>query len=184
VPNHHMVGGRNTDPAWREGYVAFLSELAVTLRGRWRVVLLNHEGAADGALCAEVSRRVQGLQVIAESDPRATKGVLSAAGVVVSSRYHACVSALSQGVPCLGTAWSHKYRALYEEFAVPEDLQLECDSSAAAARVLRMMDERSVREAELLRRTAVLQARVDAMWQRVFAIMQQIPRRRPPCLNR
>lgn len=175
VPNHHMLGARNADSAWREGYVGFLVGLAQRLQARCPVALLNHEGQADAALCQQVAQAGGQLPVIADRDPLAIKGVIGAAGAVVSSRYHACVSALSQGVPCLGTAWSHKYRALYDEFGVPDDLQRQCNAAEAAHRVLQMLDERAARAALLARRTQVLQDQVEAMWRRVFAIMQNYP---------
>lgn len=172
VPNLHMQDERNPDPAWRSSYVPLLESLARRLTERgFTVRVLNHEGAADAALCESLRRSVGGAGVIDEADPRALKGIIGAAGLVIGSRYHACVNALSQGVPCLGTAWSHKYRALFQDFGVAEYLLEASDPTAANRALDRLLDAREDVVAALRRARPVLDAQLDTMWDRVVAAL-------------
>lgn len=179
VPNRHMVSARNPDPAWRAGYVALFAVLARAAIERGRTVrFLAHEGREDAPLCAAIRAAVDagmgvasGCEIIDENDPRAAKGLIGAAGAVVSSRYHACVGALSQGVPCLGTAWSHKYEALFTDFGVSHWLQHRCETASAVQLLDGLLASGSLPGPALLQRTQELAGRLEALWDRVTAIL-------------
>jgi len=176
IPNVHMRSERNADSAWHSGYLPLLASLARRLADLGFVPrILNHEGEADAALCESLRNATSGAEVIMEADPRALKGVIGAAGIVVCSRYHGCVSALAQGVPCLGTSWSHKYAALFEEFGVAEYLLDTCDDAAAAGALRRLAADRDKVGEVLASRRSALETRIDAMWNRVLAIIGTNP---------
>jgi colanic acid/amylovoran biosynthesis protein len=119
IPNANMV----RDPRATAGYVELLARA-----GRWarahgyEPCVLNHEGAADAPLCTAIADALAAdgprPAIVAEPDPLVTKALIGAAAAVVCSRFHGCVNALAQGVPCLATSWSHKYEALYADFGV------------------------------------------------------------------
>jgi colanic acid/amylovoran biosynthesis protein len=176
IPNVHMRGERVSDASWRSGYVPLLCSLARRATDLGFVPrILNHEGESDAKLCESLREATGSTEVITEADPRALKGIIGAAGIVVCSRYHGCVSALAQGVPCLGTSWSHKYAALFDDFAVAEDLLGTCDEAAAAAALLRLATDRDKVSEALFSRRSALETRVDAMWNRVMAIIGANP---------
>jgi colanic acid/amylovoran biosynthesis protein len=174
VPNQMMRSEFNRDPAWREGYDSLMLSIGRRLaQDGWRVRVLNHEGRSDEAACRRLAESLAAGPVIAEPDPLALKGTLGAAGLVVCSRYHGCVSALAQGVPCLGTAWSHKYAALFEDFAAGEFLLQQCDEGRAGHMLSRLQQQRETLPLQLAGRLDVLAARSEQMWQRVIGILRR-----------
>lgn len=167
VPNDRML--ERTAPEIAEGYVAFLRSCAheVAALGL-RPVLVLHETARDTAF---VERLGDALgpepRVVTERDPLVLKGILGAAAVVVSSRYHALVSAMSQGVPVVATGWSHKYAALLEDFGTPGQLiDVLADPGELRARLAVGVDgpARGEMRATLQRRTVEQADEVAAMW--------------------
>lgn len=120
VPNTRMLD--MTD--WTEAsYVDLLRRAAgaMTREGVRPVVLLHEVG--DSALGARVRDALPaGTPLVAPRHPLELKGVLGGARIVVASRFHALVSALSQAVPSIATGWSHKYRELMRAYACGDNL--------------------------------------------------------------
>jgi colanic acid/amylovoran biosynthesis protein len=50
------------------------------------------------------------------------KSVIGNCDLSVSSRYHALIAALSQGIPAVAIGWAHKYDELMSEFGLSENL--------------------------------------------------------------
>ncbi len=124
IPNAAMLSKKNRNQQWHSQYLRVLQLAATTaVAQQLEPVLLNHEGAADAAIGQQIASQFQPpLRIINESDPRKVKGWIAQSALVVCSRFHGCVSALSSGVPCLGTSWSHKYEALFSEYKQAECL--------------------------------------------------------------
>ena len=174
VPNSRMLEEGKASPAWRSGYEQLMRDLATAAQAEGcRVMILNHAGSEVAALCSRLSASLRDAPLIDVEDPQEVKGLIGAAGLVVASRYHACVSALSQGVPCIGTAWSHKYAALFADFDARSAVLSECDSALGIARLRALLARRDELAALLQAHSAVLAGRVAAMWQRVSSIIGQ-----------
>jgi len=58
--------------------------------------------------------------VTGEYDCHQLKGIIARCGFFVGSRMHSCIAALSQGVPCVGVAYSMKFRGVFESVGLQE----------------------------------------------------------------
>lgn len=130
IPNSNMVGENNPNKMWQQTYVNVLCDAVRAIESMGlKPVLLNHEGKGDGKLCVQINEKFDNqLEYIEESDPIKVKGIIGASKAIVCSRFHGCVSALSQSIPCVGTSWSHKYEQLFSEYSADEQL-LSADAS-------------------------------------------------------
>lgn len=130
IPNYNMMSDRNVDSKWKENYLTLLTEcIAIGNMKGMTPVILNHEGHEDEKICTLIrDMSEKSIEIYHEQDSRKVKGIISVAKLIVCSRFHGCVSALSQGVPCLGTSWSHKYEHLFEEYGLNECLLLPTNS--------------------------------------------------------
>lgn len=115
-------------------YSQFLQQLVKRLAAEhdgefW---LVPHTFAADGSvesdneccrklrdeLPEKVRKRVR--IVNREYDQHEIKGVIGMCDFFVGSRMHACIAALSQGIPCVGVAYSKKFRGVFDSVGVPD----------------------------------------------------------------
>lgn len=174
IPNHKMI--EKTSSATSNAYLPFLvSCLRVLTNTGYRPFFLVHAGRRDKALArGAVKMFEQEVPIIAEDDAVRTKGIIGACKLVVSSRYHGLVSALSQGVPAIGTGWSHKYAALFDYYDCPNML-LSVDNSnegveSAISLITRQGDE--IVEGLLTGARRHTQA-VNTMWDDVLHIITE-----------
>ena len=173
VPNAHMLGEHSSHSQWSDTYLYVLS-MAIEKASELdlSVVLLNFGGPMDQALIDELQARwPRAHQALVASDLEA-KALVAEATLAIASRYHACICALSSGVPCLGTSWSHKYEALYADYGVPELLLRPDISSDELADMIdeAYQPEVTIRE-RLTERAGSLQAQTEALWKTVEDIL-------------
>lgn len=122
IPNYRMI--EKTDQATHSKYLSILTFYIRYLQSKKAdPFILIHETDKDYDLAITVQNILaQPIEVIFEKNPLYIKGIIGLSSLVISSRYHGLVSALSQGIPCLGTGWSHKYQMLFEDYGCPECL--------------------------------------------------------------
>jgi colanic acid/amylovoran biosynthesis protein len=58
--------------------------------------------------------------VTGDYDAHQLKGVIARCTFFVGSRMHSCIAALSQGVPCVGVAYSMKFRGVFESVGMAD----------------------------------------------------------------
>lgn len=185
VPNARMLD--RTSEAVGRGYRGFLVRAASVARalGLEPVMLVHEEN--DLPLAQELSAAAGELPLIDENALR-SKGMIAASYAVIGSRYHAIVSALSQGVPTMGTSWSHKYEMLFQDYGCSDFLvstdtavdDLEATLSSFLAATTNADLRRSLSEVAVANK-----AKVWTMWGRIDALLGASPRQasRPRALE-
>jgi colanic acid/amylovoran biosynthesis protein len=174
IPNAAMLSSKNRNQSWRERYLAVLKLAIDTAQQQgMTAVLLNHEGEADAAICRQLADMYSpALQVVTEPDPRKVKGWIATSRLVVCSRFHGCVSALSSGVPCIGTSWSHKYEALFAEYQQAEFL-INADVTEQQLALLFQQSQQKVTEPQVVKAIADFKMQSETMWQQLVLSVAQ-----------
>lgn len=171
IPNSNMVSAKNVNKDWQESYVPILVFIINDLLERGITpVLLNHEGGGDAKICNLLKQKFKSdIDAVELRDPLEVKSAIGMSRGVICSRFHGCVSALSQQVPCLGTSWSHKYEELFEEYEVSDYLISPQDSESELKRKLSdLLDGTAKADLHIVDNFKALS---EAMWRKVFEIM-------------
>jgi len=120
-----LQGGRNV---YLETMVRLVQHIVAKLQ--IPVLMIPHEwsrgGNDDAWLMDQILTRLDDRrQVFAlRNRPSAadTKAVIGCAHLLVGSRYHSLIAALSMRVPCMAISWSHKYETLMEAVGLDESV--------------------------------------------------------------
>ena len=109
-------------------YIKFLGEIIEHLCSKHnaRVVLMGHDLRPDNSdrnddrlLCNYLLSSLDRSMPVAHVDRVLTaatvKSIIGNCDLLISSRYHALIAALSQGIPVVALGWSHKYDELLAE---------------------------------------------------------------------
>ena len=118
IPNSKMLSDKNDDSVWHNEYIpTLLNAISYATEQGLTPIVLNHEGPEDQRICdLLVGQFDKPIKLIQEDNPLYVKGIIGQSKLVLCSRFHGCVSALSQGVPCIATSWSYKYERLFEDY--------------------------------------------------------------------
>ena len=169
IPNNKVISKFNhaNAEAERTRYVeAFaaagnqLTELGL------EVVLVNHEGKEDAALCAEIAKLTP-CQIITIEDPLAVKALIGKAELCVSSRFHGAINALSQNVPCIATSWSHKYHAMMDDFGMADYCIEALSAVTLTQKITQLLANKNDIQPLLAEKSAALKAKNQLMWQKL-----------------
>lgn len=168
VPNARLV----SHGAWRrDDYVHALVDAGVVAKELGRdVEVLLHTSEHDDIRLGEMASEALGCPMVKEPDARKLKGRLGAAEIVVASRFHAVLGALSLGVPAIAIGWSHKYGELFDDFGVPE-LASASDAATATALVKELCGDSADVRGRISRNGESLRTKVETMWAAVWGLL-------------
>ena len=165
-------------------YATFLTELVTSLLAEHdgELWLVPHTFAPPGNVESDqdASRLLReslptALQarvriVAAEYDHHEIKGVIGATDFFIGSRMHACIAALSQGVPCVGVAYSMKFEGVFESVGMGEWVVdgRSVENAQAVVRILELYRRRNDVRDGLARRADEARDTLRAVFRRVF----------------
>jgi polysaccharide pyruvyl transferase WcaK-like protein len=173
VPNRRMIDKR-------EGQMNYLP-LLHNVYQRLEQLDLNplfviHDSKEDLTVLADLKRIGLRFRTLTSGDPRVLKWILGKATFVVASRFHALVSSLSQGIPCIGLGWSHKYPQLFHDFECSQFMLENLDHNRHLNEMLEVLandDQRSALALQLTKRSHALKVDVEQMWKKIEELLSQ-----------
>jgi polysaccharide pyruvyl transferase WcaK-like protein len=178
IPNNKMYKHKGAEHKKR--YLAFLVEAVQSVEALGLTpIVLNHEGVKDHQLCAElIDLLPHKPQYIDGLDAPQVKKLIGLAVFNLSSRFHGCVSSLSQGIPTLATSWGHKYEQLYRYYECDDDLldifepNSDKGKSTMQQVMAQLLADRDVRSTALKLRAKEHKQTINQMWSEVFERMK------------
>lgn len=174
IPNERMVSKGIVS---RESYLDFLSSIVEVCReyGK-KVYLLNHEGKRDELLAIDCKQSISDdLEVVTGLNALETKGLISSAYMVISSRFHGVASSLNSFVPCLSTSWNHKYAELYKDYGLTDFVLPIDDLNRSIDMIKEVMNQEnndSIRT-KLKIASPNIKSKTQEMWKKIWSLDSQ-----------
>ena len=169
IPNMQMI---NKGAISYDDYIDLL--VAIIDEGKQSgrpVYLLNHEGVKDEKFAYQCQNSVGGsIEVVTGLNSLEVKGLIASAYLVVTSRFHGLASALNSCVPCLATSWSHKYKELFNDYAMGDCIIPLDDKNKAMQMLGSFMEESKNQEVRNTLSEVVprIKKRTHEMWETVW----------------
>lgn len=175
IPNARMID--KTKHNVKKAYLPFMISLTKYLNDKGhKPFILVHEGPEDLLLARKIKDSVnKDIKIVTESDPLIIKSIIGVSSALISSRYHGLVSGLSQGIPSLGTSWSHKYQLLFEDYGFNEGiLDLNLNKKNLFKKVDMLLDENNKQTIvkSLKLKNKILKKESNKMWEEIFHVLK------------
>lgn len=176
IPNSKMLEKTNKGSE----YISMMSELLKkAYLNNNKPFLLVHEGEKDRNLALDIINRTGcDIPILEPVDPLKIKWVIGQSILVVSSRFHGLVSALSQGVPVIATGWSHKYKCLLADYGVEDCLfDVEKEQDLAYETMISLLEDKEVyrEQVNMIKSNSnALKIQVNKMWDEVFEAINRM----------
>ncbi|CDT88197.1 conserved hypothetical protein [Vibrio coralliirubri] len=168
IPNGKMLSKQSEQKFHGRSYIGEFINTAIDAQQRgYHIVVLNHEGQGDLKICSEIYSALNKDSATLLNDLTAieVKKQISVSDMVICSRFHGCVSALSQGIPAIATSWSHKYEMLYKDYNVPElvyDFTMPLQEKLKVVDQFKLVDNIMVEKENQKKKSS-------SMWGRIFS---------------
>jgi len=175
IPNSKMLSTKNNNKWWYENYIPTIVKLInKAADNKISAMILNHSGVDDLALCESIQAQLnQQCDIVNPQSAIEVKAIIANARSVFSSRFHGCVSALSQGVPCIATGWSHKYTELFDEYDVGKYLlPPEVAEESLIQTLDSVINEEEALRTGLLSKSKHFKKLTGSMWQDIFDVIK------------
>ena len=163
IPNFQVLKRDGND------YIDKLNKIIKSNPDR-KITLVNHEGPKDREiidLLAEKNQR--NIEIIDGLDGSRLKSLIASSKMVVTSRYHGLISALSQSVPVIALGWSFKYAEILNYLSIPikDDIDLinSYIQSDEYSEIFKGDDFRS--------KIKQINAEIDLMWSDIFNYVRE-----------
>lgn len=174
LPSHRVADNIGHELFW----LFYKNAFEAAIKCQHEVVILPHDIKHDFDV-AERLRVLLGIEraTVALDNVREIRWVVSESSLVVGSRFHGLVNALSQCVPAIGLGWTHKFDCLFEDYGVKEFLAKEQpDIIRVSQMVYDLLDVegKGRREgvlASVRKNREVLRRRADLMWKQLDNIV-------------
>jgi colanic acid/amylovoran biosynthesis protein len=173
IPNHKMIS-MGAEKNYQEMLVRLVGDL---LKSGRTVSVLLHEGKKDKDIADFIVDTYKGqVELLQSDDPLEIKALIGSFSIVVSSRFHGLVSALSQNIPAVATGWSHKYRELMLDYGV-ESLMVSdgggYDALWSRVELLLGASELEAHRRKIANSSEELKSQSMAMWKDVFSFLEK-----------
>lgn len=108
-------------------YLKLLLEVIKRLKKTYHILLIPNEIRPEGAtqrddsyLCQVLFEAIRGRDnitlITGYRSAEEIKSIIRETDLLIASRFHSIVFALSFGIACIAISWSHKYRELFAQF--------------------------------------------------------------------
>lgn len=169
IPNLRMIDRGATT---KNAYLKQMSEIIRYVRSLGHnIYLLNHEGAGDEQLAYEIAKEYGApIDVVTGLNALEVKGLIGTSKLCITSRFHGVASALNSGVPCLASAWSHKYEELYKDYELTDVEILDVSNIEQTKRLISeyLSDKNDKVREHLTKVLPKIKAETQRMWNEVW----------------
>lgn len=170
VPNVNLVSRGGSGGSENQYVTALLAVYDGLSERNQDPFFMLHSRHGDDRILAELVKHRPSVSTLVPKNGLEAKHVLSTCSGVVAGRYHAIVSALSQGVPAVAHSWSHKYQELLSDFGTSGAMADPFSAEETLARLDELLADREL-PVQLLARKALLAESVEDLWRRVAPLV-------------